>query len=40
MAEKVAHTVRFEPVGIEMEAAEDETVLEAAFRHGVSLMHE
>src|SRR5258708_10756256 len=39
MAEKVAHTVRFEPVGIEIEAAEDETVLEAAFRQGVSLMH-
>jgi len=39
MAEKVAHTVRFEPVGIEMEAAEDETVLEAAFRQGISLMH-
>src|SRR6201998_3253817 len=39
MAEKVAHTIRFEPVGIEIEAEEDETVLEAAFRQGVSLMH-
>jgi propane monooxygenase reductase component len=39
MTEKVAHIVRFEPVGIEIEAAEDETVLEAAFRQGVSLMH-
>lgn len=39
MAEKVAHTVRFEPVGIEIEVEEDETVLEAAFRQGVSLMH-
>ncbi len=33
------HTVRFEPVGIEMEADEDETVLEAAFRQGLMLMH-
>jgi propane monooxygenase reductase component len=33
------HTVRFEPVGIEIEACEDETVLDAAFRQGVSLMH-
>jgi propane monooxygenase reductase subunit len=39
MTEKVAHTVRFEPVGIEIEVDEDETVLEAAFRQGVSLMH-
>jgi propane monooxygenase reductase subunit len=33
------HTVRFEPVGIEIEATEDETVLDAAFRQGISLMH-
>jgi len=33
------HTVRFEPVGIEMEADEDETVLAAAFRQGIMLMH-
>ncbi len=33
------HTVRFEPVGIEIEADEDETVLNAAFRQGVTLMH-
>ena len=33
------HTVRFEPVGIEMEADEDETVLDAAFRQGIMLMH-
>jgi propane monooxygenase reductase subunit len=39
MSEKVTHTVRFEPVGIEIEVEEDETVLEAAFRQGVSLMH-
>ena len=28
------HTVRFEPVGIEIEVDEDETVLNAAFRQG------
>src|SRR5207244_2291416 len=33
------HTVRFEPVGIEIEADEDETVLHAAFRQGIMLMH-
>jgi propane monooxygenase reductase component len=33
------HTVRFEPVGIEIEADEDETILNAAFRQGVMLMH-
>jgi propane monooxygenase reductase component len=33
------HTVRFEPVGIEMEADEEETVLNAAFRQGIMLMH-
>ena len=33
------HQVRFEPVGIEIEADEDETVLNAAFRQGVMLMH-
>lgn len=33
------HTVRLEPVGIDMEVAEDETVLDAAFRQGISLMH-
>jgi propane monooxygenase reductase subunit len=33
------HTVRFEPVGIEIEADEDETVLNAAFRQGIMLMH-
>jgi propane monooxygenase reductase component len=31
--------VRFEPVGVEMEVEEGETVLEAGFRQGVSLMH-
>jgi propane monooxygenase reductase subunit len=33
------HTIRFEPVGIEIEADEEETVLNAAFRQGVTLMH-
>jgi propane monooxygenase reductase subunit len=33
------HTVRFEPVGIELEVDEDETILSAAFRQGVMLMH-
>jgi propane monooxygenase reductase subunit len=33
------HRVRFEPVGIEMEVNEGETVLDAAFRQGISLMH-
>jgi propane monooxygenase reductase subunit len=33
------HKVRFEPVGIEIDADEDETVLNAAFRQGVMLMH-
>ncbi len=33
------YTVRFEPVGIEMEVLEGETVLEAAFRQGISVMH-
>ena len=36
---ETTHTVRFEPVGIEMEVAEGETVLDAAFRQGISLMH-
>ncbi len=33
------HVVRLEPVGIEMEVDEGETVLEAAFRQGLMLMH-
>jgi propane monooxygenase reductase component len=37
MGEK--HKVRFEPVDIEIEVDEDETVLDAAFKHGVMLMH-
>jgi propane monooxygenase reductase subunit len=33
------HTVRFEPVGIEIEVDEDETILHAAFQQGIMLMH-
>lgn len=33
------HRVRFEPVGIDIQADEDESVLDAAFRQGVMLMH-
>jgi propane monooxygenase reductase subunit len=33
------HKVRFQPVDIEIEVDEDETVLNAAFRQGVSLTH-
>ena len=39
MPEKPVHTVRFEPVGIEMEVAEGETILDAAFRLGIAVMH-
>src|SRR5436189_4945317 len=33
------HTVTFEPVDIEIEVSEDETVLEGAFRQGIVLAH-
>jgi propane monooxygenase reductase subunit len=33
------HKVRFQPVDIEIEVNEDETVLNAAFRQGISLTH-
>lgn len=33
------HVVRFEPVGIEIEVDEDETILDAAFRQGIMLAH-
>ncbi len=39
MSGAAVHKVRFEPVGIEMEVEEGETVLDAAFRQGISLMH-
>ena len=37
MADK--HVVRFEPVGIEIEVAEEQTILRAAAEQGVMLMH-
>ncbi len=37
MGEK--HVVRFEPVGIEIEVDEGQTILRAAAEHGVQLMH-
>jgi propane monooxygenase reductase subunit len=37
MADK--HVVRFEPVGIEIEVGEDQTILRAAFEQGIMLMH-
>jgi propane monooxygenase reductase subunit len=33
------HNVRLEPVGIEFEVEEDETILDGAFRQGLMLMH-
>ncbi|MBV9197504.1 MAG: 2Fe-2S iron-sulfur cluster binding domain-containing protein [Solirubrobacterales bacterium] len=33
------HTVTFEPVDIEIEVSEDETILEGAFRQGIMLAH-
>ncbi len=37
MADK--HVVRFEPVGIEIEVAEEQTILRAAAEQGIMLMH-
>ena len=34
-----SHRIRFDPVDIEMEVGEDETILDAAFRQGIHLMH-
>ncbi|WP_428490993.1 FAD-binding oxidoreductase [Rhodopila sp.] len=34
-----SYNVRFEPVGVEMDVQEGETVLEAGFRQGIALMH-
>ncbi len=39
MADAAVHNVHFEPVGIEMDVREGETVLDAAFRQGISVMH-
>src|SRR6218665_3853962 len=36
---RMLHTLRFEPVGVEMTVAEGETVLDAAFRQGIAVMH-
>ncbi|MHB1738886.1 MAG: FAD-binding oxidoreductase [Actinomycetes bacterium] len=33
------HRVHFDPVDLDMEVDEDETVLDAAFRQGIALMH-
>src|SRR5882724_9882691 len=33
------HNVRLEPVGIDFEVDEDETILDGAFRQGLMLMH-
>jgi propane monooxygenase reductase subunit len=33
------HRINFDPVDIEMEVAEDENILDAAFRQGIHLMH-
>lgn len=35
----MAYSVRLEPIGIDMEVEEDETILAAAFRQGIPLMH-
>ena len=39
MADNASYKVRFEPVGVEMDVHEGETVLDAAFRQGISVMH-
>jgi propane monooxygenase reductase subunit len=39
MAEKKTHTVRLEPVGVEMQVEEGEWVLDAAFRQGIAIPH-
>ena len=36
MSAPAIHTVRFEPLGVEMEVEEGETVLDAAFRQGMA----
>jgi propane monooxygenase reductase subunit len=39
MSDKVVHTVRLEPVGVELEVEEGEWILDAAFRQGIALPH-
>lgn len=34
-----SHRIKFEPVDIDMQVAPDETILDAAFRQGIHLMH-
>ena len=36
MGDAQVHKVRLEPVGVEMDVEEGETVLEAAFRQGIA----
>ncbi len=35
----MTYSVRLEPIGVDMEVEDGETVLEAAFRQGITLMH-
>jgi propane monooxygenase reductase subunit len=35
----MTHSVRLEPIGVDMDVEEGETVLDAAFRQGITLMH-
>lgn len=35
----MTYSVRLEPIGVDMEVLEGETVLQAAFRQGITLMH-
>ena len=35
----MTYTVKLEPMGVEMAVEEHETVLQAAFRQGITLMH-
>ena len=35
----MTYSVRLEPIGVDMEVEENETVLQAAFRQGITLMH-
>ena len=39
MAGGAVHVARLEPLGIELEVEEEETVLDAAFRQGIAIPH-
>ena len=39
LSKKRVHTVRFEPVGVELEVEEGEWILDAAFRQGIAVPH-